>query len=262
MKSPTKKVARPTAKMSQLVSNIQSTFEVDAKTIDLKRKINEGNFGTVWLAVWKRKEMGDMEVAVKQMKARGKKEMEDLKNELPLLFRAASHCNNVCKLHGITELDGKLSIIMTYYSGGNIGEYMVDYKKRKGENLPWGKIRKFCLAVCRGMQELHDNRIVVQDLKCDNILLDKYETAHIADFGVSKSLKSNGCCDCEGGTPNFMAPEHIKGAWWETYGESDVLLCTRTEYRVDRIVIRTVFPITTVCLVFVVPLSRRNSRHR
>ena len=159
MKSPTKKVARPTAKMSQLVSNIQSTFEVDAKTIDLKRKINEGNFGTVWLAVWKRKEMGDMEVAVKQMKARGKKEMEDLKNELPLLFRAASHCNNVCKLHGITELDGKLSIIMTYYSGGNIGEYMVDYKKRKGENLPWGKIRKFCLAVCRGMQELHDNRM-------------------------------------------------------------------------------------------------------
>ena len=38
----------------------------------MKRKINEGGFGTVWLADWKRKEMGDMEVAVKQMKADGK----------------------------------------------------------------------------------------------------------------------------------------------------------------------------------------------
>ena len=31
---------------------------------------------------------------------------------------------------------------------------------------------------------MHDHRIVMQDLKCDNILLDKYQTAHIADFGV------------------------------------------------------------------------------
>jgi hypothetical protein len=79
-----------------------------------------------------------MEVAVKQMKARlgsplprqlrdwarrchiragiwlrGKKELDDLKNELPLLFRAASHCNNVCKFHGLAEIDNKLSIIMT-----------------------------------------------------------------------------------------------------------------------------------------------------
>ena len=103
---------------------------------------------------------------MKQMKARGKKELDDLKNELPLLFRAASHCNNVrtrrcasaafagaqcrilwctvpdpvharvciylrlvrrcqvCKFHGLAEIDNKLSIIMTYYSRGNVTEYM------------------------------------------------------------------------------------------------------------------------------------------
>ena len=59
-------------RVAKLVSPIQSELEVDANTIDLKRKINEGGFGTVWLADWKRKEMGDMEVAVKQMKADGK----------------------------------------------------------------------------------------------------------------------------------------------------------------------------------------------
>ena len=37
------------------------------------------------------------------------------RNELPILFRAASQCNNVCKVHGLTEIEGKLSIIMAYY---------------------------------------------------------------------------------------------------------------------------------------------------
>ena len=96
-----------------------------------------------------------MEVAVKQMKARGKQEIDDLKNELPLLFRAASQCNIVCKLHGLTELDKKVSIVMSYYSGGNITEYMASCLQAHGASLPWAKIRKFCLAVCRGMQELH-----------------------------------------------------------------------------------------------------------
>ena len=59
-------------RVAKLVSPIQSELEVDANTIDLNRKINEGGFGTIWLADWKRKEMGDMEVAVKQMKADGK----------------------------------------------------------------------------------------------------------------------------------------------------------------------------------------------
>ena len=172
------------SKMNELVSDMQCSFEIDPKMIKLKQKINEGNFGTVWLAVWQQVGMGDTEVAVKQMKARGKQEMYDLKNELPLLFRAASRCNNVCKLHGVAELDGKLSIVMSYYPGGNITEYMADYLQTQGTALPWGKIRKFSLAICRGMQELHDHRIVFQDLKCDNVLLDKYQTAHIADFGA------------------------------------------------------------------------------
>ena len=52
------------------------------------------------------------------------------------------------------------------------------------------------LNICY-VQELHDAGIVVQDLKCDNVLLDKYWVAHISDFGVSRSVDSNGQCDAE-----------------------------------------------------------------
>jgi hypothetical protein len=39
------------SKMNELVSDMQCSFEIDPKMIKLKQKINEGNFGTVWLAV-------------------------------------------------------------------------------------------------------------------------------------------------------------------------------------------------------------------
>lgn len=69
-----------------------------------------GNFGTVLKAKY-----GQYQVAIKQMKAAGRQEMDDLKTELTMLFKAASQCNNVCKLHGLTELEGKLSVVMAYY---------------------------------------------------------------------------------------------------------------------------------------------------
>ena len=76
---------RPTTKrasrrdVKKLVSGIQSTFDVEAKTIDLQRKLSDGNFGTVWFAVLKRAGFPNMEVAVKQLKTKGEKEMEGLR---------------------------------------------------------------------------------------------------------------------------------------------------------------------------------------
>lgn len=96
--------------VSALLGGIQGSFSIDAKDIKECQALAAGSFGTVLKGKY-----GQFDVAIKQMKAAGKQEMDDLKAELTMLFKAASQCNNVCKLHGLTELEGKLSVVMAYY---------------------------------------------------------------------------------------------------------------------------------------------------
>lgn len=63
--------------------------------------------------------------------------------------------------------------------------------------------------MARGMDYLHQMRIVHRDLKAANLLMDEHGTVKIADFGVARVV-TNGVMTAETGTYRWMAPEVIE----------------------------------------------------
>ncbi|HWQ33389.1 MAG TPA: serine/threonine-protein kinase, partial [Blastocatellia bacterium] len=61
-------------------------------------------------------------------------------------------------------------------------------------------------GILAGLEHLHQRRIIHRDLKPDNILL-QGETPRLADFGISRVVKSTSLSANLAGTPAYMAPE-------------------------------------------------------
>jgi len=79
--------------------------------------------------------------------------------------------------------------------------------------------RFYVACVLRGLEHLHERHIIYRDLKMENVLLDAQGYAKLTDFGLAKFVIGHTYTRC--GTPDFMAPEMIKGAghtsavdWW------------------------------------------------
>jgi tetratricopeptide (TPR) repeat protein/TolB-like protein len=67
--------------------------------------------------------------------------------------------------------------------------------------------------ICEGLAAAHERQVLHRDLKPQNILVDVEGHAHITDFGLAKLLEG-GSTTITGalvGTPQYMAPEQVRG---------------------------------------------------
>lgn len=78
-------------------------------------------------------------------------------------------------------------------------------------------IIKFLHDVSAGLEYLHDNNIIHQDIKPENIMLDDNCNFLVTDFGIS--VTSSNSSDMKGGTQEYMGPERFKG---QTLPASDI----------------------------------------
>lgn len=98
---------------------------------------------------------------------------------------------------------------MEFCEGGSLDAI---YKRVKARNGRTGEkiLGKVAECVLRGLDYLHERKIVHRDIKPSNILVTRSGQIKLCDFGVSGELV-NSLAGTFTGTSFYMAPERIKG---------------------------------------------------
>jgi len=212
----------------------------------LIRKLGEGAFGSVFLV--KRKD-NDKELALKKIVIKETKKeplemkLEKANSEINILKDIAKpECNpNLsCYLDHTIIKTGKNAFIyleMEFIDGYNIDQYIAPFLEENHEIL-LKLVYILIKSICLGLKSIHDKNILHQDIKPENIIVDKNTNIPIlVDFGLSCITKEKGedncifdkCCK-SGGTVEYMAPERIFAESKVGYPKSDVWSLGATVY--------------------------------
>jgi serine/threonine protein kinase/Tfp pilus assembly protein PilF len=133
--------------------------------------------------------------------------IERFHNEIKLA-RRISH-KNVCGLYHLsTDENDTYYITMEYVPG----EDLKNLVRRIGQ-LSVGKAVLIAKEICTGLVEAHRLGVVHRDLKPQNIMIDQEGHVRIMDFGIARSMTSQGITDSRTtiGTPEYMSPEQVEG---------------------------------------------------
>jgi len=122
----------------------------------------------------------------------------------------------IVKLHYAFQTDAKLYMILDYINGGELFFHL----KREGR-FPESRVQLYAAEIVLALAHLHSLDIVYRDLKPENILLNSEGHIVITDFGLSKEINPDEGTGTFCGTPEYLAPEVLKGQghgvavdWW------------------------------------------------
>ena len=114
---------------------------------------------------------------------------------------------NIVKLISYGQEDGNLYFSMELIEGNSLFQM-----QKKGHRFNWWEVLQIAKDVCQGLRHAHDRGIIHRDLKPGNLLMTKFNTVKITDFGIAKSFgSSQNTGDNILGTMDFMSPEQAKG---------------------------------------------------
>jgi serine/threonine-protein kinase len=172
----------------------------------LESKLGSGGMSTVYLA---RDETLQRWVAVKVMH----REMSDQPDQLERFRREAravaqlSHPNVVAVIDA--GEDGGYPYIVFEHVEGETLKQRIDRLGR----LPVDEAAAYGIEVGRGLAAAHAQRLIHRDVKPQNVLIDAEGRAKVTDFGIARSLESDGLTKTGRvlGTTDYVAPEQAMG---------------------------------------------------
>ena len=166
-------------------------------------QIGEGKFGLVKLGIHKKtKEKVAIKIINKELMKDN--DIELVKNEIDIM--KLCHHPNIVRLLDHFENSDYIFIIMEYFSGGDLDQYI----KRNKKKITESKASSIIYQIANGLKYLQDFGIIHRDLKPGNIMLsdptDK-GIIKIMDFGLSKIVGPQEKLEDGFGTLSFVAPE-------------------------------------------------------
>jgi len=135
---------------------------------------------------------------------------------------------HIIPVYGAGEVDGVLYIATKFVSGGDLADVL----QRAGGALEPGRAAMFIEQVAAALDAAHAAGLVHRDVKPGNILVDvvpgRGEHAYLSDFGLSKRSMAVSGLTATGtllGTPDYCAPEQIRGLPVDGRGDQYSLAC-------------------------------------
>lgn len=172
----------------------------------LESKLGSGGMSTVYLA---QDEVLDRPVAVKLLHREISEEADQLERFRREARAAArlSHPNLVGVIDA-GEDEGRPYIVFEYVEGQTL-------KRRIHEEggLAVDEAVAYAIEIGRGLTAAHARRLVHRDVKPQNVLLDPDGRARVTDFGIARSLESEGMTATGRvlGTTDYVSPEQAMG---------------------------------------------------
>ncbi|KAG5519772.1 hypothetical protein PMAC_000045 [Pneumocystis sp. 'macacae'] len=177
--------------------------------------IGSGSFGSVFLGM---NALSGELMAVKQVEIpsydiQGCKRkiamLDALQREISLLKEL--HHENIVQYLGSSMDETHLTFFLEYVPGGSVTALLNNYGAFE-EPL----IRNFVRQILKGLNYLHNKKIIHRDIKGANILVDNKGVIKISDFGISKKVEANLLSISKNHRPSlqgsvyWMAPEVVK----------------------------------------------------
>ncbi|XP_074400449.1 serine/threonine-protein kinase PAK 3-like isoform X3 [Zonotrichia albicollis] len=170
------------------------------KYIELEN-IGSGTFGDVFKAL---NTATGGEVAIKKIQLQGLRKNKLKVNEL-IVMKVNRNPNLVSCLDSYL-VGEELSMVMEYMDGGTLSNVISQTYLSEDE---MAAISRECL---QGLQFLHSNHIIHQDVKSRNILLRTDGSVKLADFGLFAQLSpEQGRRSSVAGAAGWLAPEVVTG---------------------------------------------------
>lgn len=163
------------------------------------KTLGSGSFSSVYLI--KLKYSQDM-CALKRL---NKNEYESFKNEISLLMKL-NH-PNIVSIINYYESKKYYNILLPYAKYGTL-DNLIGRRKKNNKEFEFEDVKTIVLSISKGLNYLHENKIIHCDIKPSNILLFGNKIIKIGDFGVSKHFKTTKHKTLVG-TPYYIAPEVI-----------------------------------------------------
>jgi formylglycine-generating enzyme required for sulfatase activity/predicted Ser/Thr protein kinase len=185
---------------------------------EILKLLGQGAFGAVYLA---HDPHLDRMVAIKVAKTgvlAGKEDVDRFMREA----RSAAQLRhpNIVPVYEVGQLPNTNFIVYDYVEGTTLGE-VLKRKKRFSCEEAVDYMRK----IASGLNYAHEQGIVHRDMKPDNVLLDRNNQPHIADFGLARRDEGDATRTREGmymGTAAYMSPEQAAGKAHLADARSDV----------------------------------------
>jgi serine/threonine protein kinase len=189
---------------------------------EITAKIGEGGMGEVYRATDSKLKR---EVALKLLLsdfAQDKERLARLEREARLL--ASLNHPNIAQIHGLEEEHGRRCLVLELIEGETLAE------KLAAGPMPVDEALDIARQIALALEAAHEKGIIHRDLKPANVKFTLDGTAKVLDFGIAKSIRSDGGAESQSdltstptitadstregvvmGTAPYMSPEQARG---------------------------------------------------
>jgi eukaryotic-like serine/threonine-protein kinase len=200
----------PPAKPQSAVSSSSAIFApgtVVGARYQILKILGQGGMGAVYQA---RDQELDRTIALKVIRpdlASNAGILQRFKQEL-ILSRNVTH-KNVVRIFDLGEAEGTKFITMEFVEGEDLRGVLRHHGKFSAR-----KAVAIIQQVCRALEAAHAEGVIHRDLKPQNIMRDPQGRIVVMDFGLARSLESDGMTQTGAlvGTLEYMSPEQALGA--------------------------------------------------